>query len=77
MQGAALARCMIRVRIDCRKFFSERATEFALDYGGVLELYPSRHVALRFDVGDTVIRFGNLGFTSHNLQITPGVAFRF
>jgi hypothetical protein len=31
MQGAALARCMIRVRIDCRKFFSERATEFALE----------------------------------------------
>jgi hypothetical protein len=56
---------------------SSSATEFALDYGGVLELYPSRHVALRFDVGDTVIRFGNLGITSHNLQITPGVAFRF
>ena len=53
------------------------ATEFALDFGGVLELYPSRHVALRFDVGDTVIRFGGLGRTTHNLQITPGVAFRF
>jgi hypothetical protein len=56
---------------------SSSSTEFALDYGGVFELYPSRHVALRFDVGDTVIRFGNLGFTSHNLQITPGIAFRF
>jgi hypothetical protein len=55
----------------------QSATEFALDFGGVFELYPSRHVALRFDVGDTVIRFGNLGLTSHNLQITPGVAFRF
>ena len=56
---------------------SASATEFALDFGGVVELYPSRHLALRFDVGDTVIRFGGFGFTSHNLQITPGVALRF
>lgn len=53
------------------------STEFALDAGGVLELYPSRAVALRFDVGDTMIRFGGLGYTSHNLQFTAGVGFRF
>jgi Outer membrane protein beta-barrel domain len=53
------------------------STEFALDIGGVFELYPSRPVALRFDVGDTIIRYGGLGFTSHNLQISAGVAFRF
>ena len=53
------------------------ATEFALDVGGVFELYPSRPVALRFDAGDTIIRFGGLGFNSHNLQISAGVAFRF
>ncbi len=52
-------------------------TEFALDIGGVFELYPSRRVAFRFDVGDTIIRFGGLGFTSHNLQITTGIAVRF
>jgi hypothetical protein len=55
-------------------------TEFALDFGGVFELYPSRAVALRFDVGDTVIRFSNLPvdtFYQHNLQISTGVAFRF
>jgi len=52
-------------------------TEFALDFGGVLELYPTRRVAFRFDIGDTIIRFGGLGFTSHNLQITTGVALRF
>ncbi|MEP7341086.1 MAG: outer membrane beta-barrel protein, partial [Acidobacteriota bacterium] len=28
-------------------------TEFALDVGGVFELYPSRHTMLRFDLGDT------------------------
>jgi hypothetical protein len=53
------------------------ATEFALDIGGVLELYPTRPVALRFDVGNTLIRFGALGFTSNNLQISTGVAYRF
>ena len=52
-------------------------TEFALDFGGVFELYPTRRVAFRFDLGDTIIRFGGLGFTSHNLQITTGVALRF
>ncbi len=53
------------------------ATEFALDIGGVFEVYPTRPVALRFDVGNTIIRFGALDFTSNNLQFTSGVAFRF
>jgi hypothetical protein len=57
-------------------------TQFALDIGGVFELYPSRSVALRFDIGDTVIRFGSNftggdAFYSNNLQISTGVAFRF
>src|SRR5262245_33158362 len=58
-------------------------TQFALDFGGVFELYPSRSVALRFDVGDTIIRFGSnftpdgSTFYSNNLQISTGVAFRF
>jgi hypothetical protein len=58
------------------------ATQFAMDIGGVFELYPSRPVAIRFDVGDTIIRFsgggiGRLEGTSHNLQIAAGFAFRF
>ena len=61
------------------------ATNFALDFGGVFEIYPLRSVALRFDVGDTVIRynssaFNTIGvgsFTTNNLQIGTGVAFRF
>jgi hypothetical protein len=57
-------------------------TQFALDFGGVFELYPSRSVALRFDVGDTVIRFGSnftggSAFNSNNLQIGTGISFRF
>jgi hypothetical protein len=55
----------------------QSATEFALDLGGVFEIYPSRPVALRFDVGNTLIRFGAQNFTSNNLQFTSGVAFRF
>jgi hypothetical protein len=61
---------------------SQSFTQFALDFGGVLELYPSRSVAVRFDIGDTVIRFGSNftggdSFYSNNLQISTGVAFRF
>jgi hypothetical protein len=57
-------------------------TQFAMDIGGVFELYPSRSVAFRFDVGDTVVRFGSNftggdAFYSNNLQISTGVVFRF
>lgn len=58
-------------------------TEFALDLGGVLEFYPSRHTSLRFDIGDTIIRYsrgnvsGRPAFTTHNLQMSVGVGFRF
>ena len=33
-------------------------TDFALDLGGVLELYPSRGTFIRFDAGDTILRSG-------------------
>ena len=60
---------------------------FALDVGGVAELYPNRHVVLRFDAGDVIIPFGSkivgeglfaqrLG-TSHNFQYSLGVTVRF
>lgn len=59
------------------------STKFVLDYGGVFELYPSHHTMLRFDVGDTVIFFGNSeesiipSLTNHNIQLTMGFGFRF
>jgi hypothetical protein len=54
-------------------------TQFALDFGGVVELYPARAFAIRFDVGDTIIRFDNVvnPFITHNLQISTGIALRF
>jgi hypothetical protein len=35
-----------------------RKTHFTTDVGGVLELYPTRRVLVRFDFGDTMIRYG-------------------
>jgi hypothetical protein len=68
----------------------ERETFFTTDFGGVLELYPSSRMVVRFDAGDTAIRhparfaFGLIGPVvpvrpakfSHNFQLTAGVAFR-
>lgn len=69
----------------------ERETFFTTDFGGVLELYPSSRMVVRFDAGDTAIRhparFGAFDLTgpvvlvgpakfSHNFQLTAGVAFR-
>ncbi|HEX8721262.1 MAG TPA: outer membrane beta-barrel protein [Pyrinomonadaceae bacterium] len=39
-------------------FTRERKTHFSMDVGGVMEFYPSRKVLVRFDAGDTIIRFG-------------------
>lgn len=64
----------------------------SIDIGGVMEFYVSRRWMLRFDIGDTIIRYGELsaqGFTlsnqivrrppetHHNFQFSSGVGFRF
>jgi outer membrane protein with beta-barrel domain len=57
-------------------------TLFALDIGGVFEIYPARNISFRFDIGNTLIRYSNpnvfpeSSFQS-NLQLGTGVAFRF
>jgi len=68
----------------------EGFNDFAMDFGGVLELYPTRHAVVRFDLGDNYIRFGTRDifvpgvgvvdaghFSSHNFQFIGGVGFRF
>jgi hypothetical protein len=88
-----------KVRPGFIRFHGERrpgitvngATKFALEVGGVVELYPSRHVVLRLDVGDAMVFYNGetirqlslpggperrLG-TSHNLQMGIGVGFCF
>src|SRR5262249_183111 len=62
-------------------------TPFAFDLGGVLEIYPSFHTVLRFDGGDTMIRYERFHlvssgwamehFVSHNPQFSVGASYRF
>ncbi len=67
-----------------------RATDFALDVGGVVEYYWTRHALLRFDAGDAVLYksprpFDVDGMVSYppvpgrrnSLQIAIGLGFRF
>ena len=69
-----------------QQFFSR--SDFAFDIGGVVEIYPSRRISLRTDIGDTIVRSNRgtgliegqprpLHFTSHNLQFSTGISFRF
>jgi hypothetical protein len=69
----------------------DRSTNFVLDLGGVVELYPSRHTTLRFDLGDTHIYFATKSFLSsngnvisvpggqrlHSIELSVGYAWRF
>ena len=79
--------------LSCFDVEGRGRTDFALDLGGVVELYPSSRTILRFDVGDTVLRSGEhnvpvrtLPFnvvipvpdrTTHNFQGSVGFGFRF
>lgn len=56
------------------------STNFALDLGGTVELSVSPRTVLRFDLGDTLVRYpiGNGGSTwRHGLQFTAGAGWTF
>jgi hypothetical protein len=62
----------------------EYRTEFALDFGGVFEFYPSARTVARVEVGDTIIRHRSVAppcwgstCTSHNLSTGLGFGVRF
>jgi Outer membrane protein beta-barrel domain len=72
-------------------FFRFRGA-YCLDIGGVFEIYPSKHTQVRFDIGDTRIRYKerklatpsgaelpnfNPNYTRNNLQFSMGFGFRF
>ena len=74
------------------EYFKQRYTgdrkNLMVDVGGVFEYYPSSRVILRVDVGDSLISYGNDTLlsvygvpekhkTTHNLQTTFGIGFRF
>jgi len=71
-------------------FESIRSTQFAMNVGAVVELYPSPRTILRFDGGDTIVRYPGIEFTqfpqgtqifatvyTHAPQFSLGVGFRF
>ncbi len=65
-------------------FSDEGKAVFDLDLGGTVEFYLPKRIYLRIDVGDTVIHYPrraptqfNPPFTTHNLQVSAGVGFRF
>jgi hypothetical protein len=62
----------------------EYRTEFALDFGGVFEVYPSSRTVARFELGDTMIRNRSVAppcwgqsCTTHNLSTRFGIGLRF
>ena len=81
-------------------FETKGTNSFAFDFGGVVEVYPTRRTLIRFDVGDTIVRLAERsvsgilnpaaglspsslvvvrvpGETTHNLQVSAGIGFRF
>jgi len=46
------------VELPNAEFHTGKETYFSTDVGGVVEFYPSRRIVTRFDVGDTIIRYG-------------------
>ncbi|MFS8085532.1 MAG: hypothetical protein ACMG6H_07865 [Acidobacteriota bacterium] len=53
-------------------FVFRSQTNLAADLGGVLEFYPSKKIVLRFDVGDTIVRYGRRTFNSPFQDPTTG-----
>ncbi|HEV8430961.1 MAG TPA: hypothetical protein VGQ41_23865 [Pyrinomonadaceae bacterium] len=51
------------------QFEINRTTNFATDFGAVVEFYPSKRIVTRFDAGDTLIHF-NSG-TRNVIQFIP------
>ena len=56
--GSPLAICPAIFPLPIGCFQPVSKTNFAIDIGGVAELYPSTNTIIRFDAGDTIIRFG-------------------
>jgi hypothetical protein len=48
----------IFVELPNAEFHNGKETFFSTDVGTVVEFYPSRRIVTRFDVGDTIIRYG-------------------
>jgi hypothetical protein len=69
-------------------FEEKRRNFFSLDAGAVVELYASRGLLVRFDLGDTMIHYGDapvspfsdspgIDRVSHKFQFSAGIVFRY
>jgi Outer membrane protein beta-barrel domain len=56
----------------CFEETSRRATNLAFDLGGVVELYPTSRIIVRFDAGDTIVRLGQRSFIVPSPTTTSG-----
>lgn len=52
-----------------------KTNNFAMDIGGVMEMYPSKRTLLRLDVGNLITLVG--GVRRNNVQVNLGIGFRF
>jgi hypothetical protein len=57
------------------------ATDFAFNYGEAIEYRPTKHAALRIDVGDTIVTYPGaalgLPLHQHNFQVSEAIVIRF
>lgn len=57
------------------------ATYFAFNYGETIEYRPTKHAALRFDIGDTIVTYPGANLSTpvrqHNFQISEAFVIRF
>jgi hypothetical protein len=57
------------------------STDFAFNYGEAIEYRPTKHAALRFDIGDTIVTYPGsalgLPLHQHNFQISEALVIRF
>ena len=57
------------------------ATFFAFNYGEAIEYRPIKHAALRFDIGDTIVKYpgSTIGtpLHQHNFEISEAIIIRF
>jgi len=87
---AKLRPVVVRFGSDFFRTYNNRSQNyFAVDVGASLEFYPSRRVIVRVDLGDTIVPFGDNTIssplppytirpgTTHNLQGSFGIGFRF
>jgi hypothetical protein len=69
--------CSASTTIQCLR----GKTQFAMDLGGVVEVYPSQRFLFRVDAGSTLIKLdlydSGYGPLKGNLQISVGAGYRF